>query len=277
MGNRRIWLARLLLYTATLLALVFFIGPILWFVELAIRPPETAFATPPVFVFKPTLEGFRHILVDPGTNAPQLLNSIIVAGCTVLLNLPFSVPAAYALSRFPMRGKKNIMLWYLGLLMAPPVAFLIPYFILMTRIGLGGTYFAMVLVLQTLTIPFSVWLMKSFIDEVPKELEEAARVDGAPWYVVMLRITLPIVRPGIIVTSMFAFVFAWNNAAFPLVLSSRGTATLPIGTLGYFATAGVTWNYIAAAAVLAMVPPMIVFLVFDRYVVRGLTFGSVTG
>jgi len=277
MGERRTWTARLVLYAVTLLIMVFFIGPILWFVELAIRPPETAFAMPPQFVFRPTLAGFHDILIDPGANAPQLLNSIIVAGGTVLLNLPFSIPAAYALSRFALRGKKSIMLWYLGLLMAPPVAFLIPYFILMTRIGLSGTYLAMVLVLQTLTIPFSVWLMKSFIDEVPKELEEAARVDGAPWHVVMLRITLPIVRPGIIVTSMFAFVFAWNNAAFPLVLSSRGTATLPIGTLGYFATSGVTWNYIAAAAVLAMLPPMIVFLVFDRYVVRGLTFGSVTG
>ena len=265
------------LYAAILLALVFFIGPILWFIALALRPPETAFLSPPRFTFTPTLDAFRHVLVDPGTNAPQLRNSIVVAVSTVLLNLPFSVPAAYALSRFTFRGKKNLMLWYLGLLMAPPVAFLIPYFILMTRIGLAGTYLSMVLVLQTLTIPFSIWLMKSFIDEVPIELEEAARVDGARWSVIMFRITLPLVRPGIIVTSMFAFVFAWNNAAFPLVLSSRATSTLPIGTLGYFATSGVTWNYIAAAAVVAMIPPMIIFLVFDRYVVRGLTFGSVKG
>lgn len=270
-------LAATALYGAILLALVFFIGPICWFFALAIRPPETAFLNPPQFTFTPTLDAFRHILLDPGANAPQLVNSIIVATGTVLLNLPFSVPAAYALSRFRFRAKKNLMLWYLGLLMAPPVAFLIPYFVLMTRIGLSGTYLAMVLVLQTLTIPFSVWLMKSFIDEVPIELEEAARVDGARWHVIMMRITLPIVRPGLIVTSMFAFVFAWNNAAFPLVLSSRATATLPIGTLGYFATAGVTWNYIAAAAVVAMVPPMLIFLVFDRYVVRGLTFGSVKG
>jgi multiple sugar transport system permease protein len=265
------------LYVVLLLVLVFFISPIVWFIALAIRPPETAFLNPPQLTFSPTFDAFHHILVDPGANAPQLLNSIIVAGCTVLLNLPFAVPSAYGLSRFKFRGKKNLMLWYLGLLMAPPVAFLIPYFVLVTRIGLSGTYLAMVLVMQTLTIPFSVWLMKSFIDEVPLELEEAARVDGARWYTIMLRITLPIVRPGIIVTSMFAFVFAWNNAAFPLVLSSRATATLPIGTLGYFATSGVTWNYIAAAAVIAMVPPMIIFLVFDRYVVRGLTFGSVKG
>jgi len=176
-----------------------------------------------------------------------------------------------------MRGRKNIMLWYLGLLMAPSVAFLIPYFILMSRVGLSGTYLAMVLIMQTFTIPFSVWLMKSFIDEVPTELEEAARVDGAKWHTVILRITLPLVRPGLIVTSMFAFVFSWNNAAFPLVLSSQATATLPIGTLTYFATAGATWTFIGAAAVAAMLPPMFIFLALDRYVVRGLTFGSVKG
>lgn len=277
MASRETAFSKTLVYLAGLLLLAVFVGPILWFVALALRPPETAFAVPPQFTFEPTLRAFRHILVDPGTNAPQLANSLVVAIGAVLLNLPFSVPAAYALSRFKLKGKKNIMLWYLGLLMAPPIAFLIPYFILMTRIGLAGSYLSMILVLQTLTIPFSVWLMKSFIDEVPRELEEAARVDGARWYTVMWKITLPIVRPGIIVTSMFAFVFAWNNAAFPLVLSSRSTATLPIGTLGYFATSGVTWNFIAAAAVIAMIPPMIIFLVFDRYVVRGLTFGSVKG
>jgi len=107
--------------------------------------------------------------------------------------------------------------------------------------------------------------------------EEAARVDGARWHTVMWRITLPIVRPGIIVTSMFAFVFAWNNAAFPLVLSSRSTTTLPIGTLGYFATSGVTLELHRRRGRAGDDSPMIIFLVFDRYVVRGLTFGSVKG
>jgi multiple sugar transport system permease protein len=259
------------------LVILIFAGPILWFVLLAIRPSETVFAMPPVLAFRPSLAAIQATFVDPGTNRHQLLNSLIVAGGAVLLNLPFSFPAAYALSRFRMHGRKNIMLWYLGLLMAPPVAFLIPYFVLMARLGLSGTYVAMVLIMQTITIPFSVWLMKSFIDEVPVELEEAARVDGARWYTVIFRITLPLVRPGLIVTSMFAFVFSWNNAAFPLVLSSQRTATLPIGTLSYFATAGATWTFIGAAAVAAMLPPMLIFLGLDRYVVRGLTFGSVKG
>lgn len=270
-------LKTLVIYALLALVLIFFIGPILWFILLAIRPPSTAFTMPPVLTFEPTLDALKHTLIEPGANAKQVRNSLIVAGGAVLLNLPFSVPAAYALSRFPIRRKKFIMLWYLGLLMAPPVAFLIPYFILMTNIGLAGTYLSMVLVMQTLTIPFSVWLMKSFIDEVPVEIEEAARVDGASYGTILMRIILPLVRPGLIVTSMFAFVFAWNNAAFPLVLSSQQTATLPIGTLGYFASTGVTWSFIASAALIAMLPPMIIFLVFDKYVVRGLTFGAVKG
>lgn len=270
-------LRKLVLYALLALLMLFFIGPIVWFFLLAIRPPSTAFTTPPTFVFEPTMDAVWHTLVDPGANAKQVRNSLIVAIGAVLLNLPFSIPAAYALSRFRLRSKKFIMLWYLGLLMAPPVAFLIPYFVLMSRIGLSGTYLSMILVLQTLTIPFSVWLMKSFVDEVPKELEEAARVDGAAWHVIMFRIVLPLVRPGLIVTSMFAFVFAWNNAAFPLVLSSQSTATLPIGTLNYFASTGVTWSFIASAAVVAMLPPMLIFLVLDKYVVRGLTFGAVKG
>ncbi|HTW26994.1 MAG TPA: carbohydrate ABC transporter permease [Acetobacteraceae bacterium] len=268
---------RLALYGALALCMLVFIGPIAWFFLLAIRPPETVFVSPPVFLFTPTWHAFHDTFVDPGANLPQLFNSLIVSGGAVALSLPFSIPAAYAISRFAFRGRRNLMLWYLGLLMAPPVAFLIPYFIVMNAIGLTGTYLSMILVLQTLVVPFSVWLLKSFFDEIPIDLEEAARIDGAGLASVLWRITLPLALPGLIVTAMFAFVFAWNNAAFPLVLSDQDTTTLPIGTLGYFATAGVTWNDIGAAAVGAMVPPMLIFLLLGRYIVRGLTFGSIKG
>jgi multiple sugar transport system permease protein len=260
-----------------IIVVAFFIGPIVWFALLAIRPPETFFAMPPALLFKPDWTSLTYAFANPGYNLPQLGNSMIVAVGAVVLNLPFSLPAAYALSRYRIKGRKNIMLWYLGILMAPPVAFLIPYSILASAVGLKGGYLAMILILQTLTIPFSVWLMKSFIDEVPVAIEEAARVDGASVFVIFRRIVLPLVRPGLVVTSMFAFVFSWNNAAFPLVLSNRSTATLPVGTLNYFGTAGVTWGFIAAAALAAMLPPMVIFLALDRYVVRGLTFGSVKG
>jgi multiple sugar transport system permease protein len=274
---RRRWYEIVLAYLGILLILIFFIGPILWFWALALRSPSSAFASPPQFLFKPQLNAFKYTFVDPGGNAPQLISSIIVAAGATLLNLPFSVAAAYALSRYRLRFKKALMLWYLSLLMAPPIVFLIPYFIVMSQLKLRGTYLSMILIMQTIAIPFSIWLLKSFFDEVPVDLEEAAQVDGANLWQALLRITLPLAVPGIIVTSMFAFVFSWNNIAFPLVLSNQKTATLPLGTMNYFATTGVTWNYIASTAVITMLPPMLIFLILGRYIVRGLTFGAVKG
>ena len=268
---------KLLVYASWAAVLLFFLTPIVWFWALALRPQATAFAMPPVFWFRPQLDAFYYTFVDPGINAPQLRNSLIVSTGATLLNLPFALAAAYALARFPLRGKRFFLLWYLSLLMAPPVVYLIPYFILMSRLHLTGSYLSMVLILQTLTIPMSIWLLKSFIDEVPVELEEAAAVDGAGWFVRLTQITLPLTLPGLVVTSMFAFVFSWNNVVFPLVLSNQSTMTLPVGTMNYFATAGITWNYIAATSVMAMLPPMVIFLLLGRYIVRGLTFGAVKG
>lgn len=266
-----------LIYLSMLLVLLFFIGPIFWFVALALRSPVSAFASPPQFVFTPRLDAVIYTFINPGVNRPHLFNSLLVAGGATLLHLPFALPAAYALSRYRMRVKKILMLWYISLLMAPPIVFLIPYFILMSRLRLTGTHFSMILIMQTITIPFSIWLLKSFIDDVPMALEESAQVDGASWWQALTRITLPLALPGIIVTSMFAFVFSWNNVAFPLVLSKQATATLPIGTMIYTATTGVVWNYIGATSIFAMVPPMLIFLALGRYIVRGLTFGAVKG
>lgn len=268
---------KIIIYVLTLLTLFLFIGPIVWFILLAFRHPGDTYSIPPQVFFTPTLESFQTTFVNPGNNAPQLVNSLIVSTGATLLSLPFSLSAAYSLSRFKMRAKRFIMNWYISLLMAPPIVFIIPYFILMTRIGWAGTYQSMIVLLQTITIPFSVWLLKSFMDDVPVELEEAALVDGATRLRSFFQITLPLALPGIIVTSMFVFVFSWNNVIFPLVLSKQRTATLPVGTISFFASTGVYWNQIAATAVVAMLPPMIIFLVLGRYVVRGLTFGAVKG
>ena len=268
---------KIIIYTLMALVMIFFVGPILWFILLAFRHPSDAYNLPPEFIFQPDLGNFHTTFVDPGNNAQQLVNSLIVSSGATLLSLPFALSAAYALSRFAMRGKDFIMNWYISLLIAPPIVFVIPYFILMSWIGWAGTYQAMILTLQTLAIPFSVWLLKSFMDEVPIDLEEAAWVDGANRFSAFLRIVIPLALPGLIVTSMFTFVFSWNNVLFPLVLSKQSTTTLPVGTISFFASTGVYWGHIAATAVVAMLPPMIIFLLLGRYVVRGLTFGAVKG
>jgi len=268
---------KILLYALSALVIIVFIGPIIWFIMLAFRSPGDTYRIPPQVFFKPTLESFHATFVDPGNNLPQLRNSLIISLGATVVGLPFALAAAYALSRYRLRGKPVIMGWYISLFMAPPIVFVIPFFILMTRIGWAGTYQSMIVLLLTIVIPFSVWLLKSFMDEVPIELEEAALVDGADRFTTFVRIILPLALPGIIVTAMFAFVFSWNNVLFPLVLSKQATATLPVGTISFFASTGIYWNYIAATAVVAMLPPMLIFLAMGRYVVRGLTFGAVKG
>lgn len=265
------------LYALTVLVLLIFIGPIVWFILLAFRQPADTYRIPPTLIFTPTLDSFVATFIDPGNNAPQLRNSLIISIGATLVGLPFALAAAYSLSRYRLRGKPFIMGWYISLFMAPPIVFVIPFFILMTRIGWAGEYRSMIVLMLTIVIPFSVWLLKSFIDEVPIELEEAALVDGAGRLKTFTRIVLPLALPGIIVTAMFAFVFTWNNVLFPLVLSRQRTATLPVGTISFFASTGIYWNYIAATAVVAMLPPMLIFLALGRYVVRGLTFGAVKG
>ncbi len=268
---------KILVYALMALVMIFFLGPILWFILLAFRHPSEAYNLPPEIIFQPDLGNFITTFVDPGNNAIQLVNSVVVSTGATLLSLPFALSAAYALSRFAMRGKEFIMNWYISLLIAPPIVFVIPYFILMSWIGWAGSYQAMILTLQTLAIPFSVWLLKSFMDEVPLDLEEAAWVDGANRFAAFFRIIIPLALPGIIVTSMFTFVFSWNNVLFPLVLSKQSTTTLPVGTISFFASTGIYWGHLAATAVVAMLPPMLIFLVLGRYVVRGLTFGAVKG
>ncbi len=268
---------QIIIYALMALVMVVFLGPIFWFILLAFRHPSQAYTLPPQIFVPLDFGNFSHTFVEPGKNAPQLINSVIVSSGATLLSLPFALSAAYALSRFAMRGKEFVLNWYISLLIAPPIVFIIPYFVLMSRIGWSGTYQAMILTLQTLAIPFSVWLLKSFIDEVPLDLEEAAWVDGANRFSAFFRIIIPLALPGIIVTSMFTFVFSWNNVIFPLALSKQSTTTLPVGTISFFASTGVYWGHIAATAVIAMLPPMIIFLLLGRYVVRGLTFGAVKG
>jgi multiple sugar transport system permease protein len=275
--TKRPLFVRILLYTLLTIVVLVFMIPIVWVTLLSIRPAITNRTIPPTLIFKPTLKYFYYCFVNPGMSLNYLISSLIIAFAATGLSLPFSILAAYAFSRFKFTGRKFLMFYYLSLFLGPPIVFLIPYFLIMSRVGWVGTYQSMIVVYQTFTIPFSMLIIKSFFDEVPVAIEEAAMVDGANRLSALIRVVIPISLPGIIVSSMFAFVFSWNNAVFPLVLSGQFTKPLPVGTLNFFATTGVTWNCIGATSIVTMVPPMLIFLVLGKYVVRGLTFGAVKG
>jgi multiple sugar transport system permease protein len=265
----------LVLYLLLVLVVVAFIGPIIWTALLAVRPTITNRTVPPTVAFTPTLRHFIYCFVKPGVSLQWLIASLVIASGATALSLPFSILAAYSFSRFRFPGRGFLMFWYLSLFLGPPVVFLIPYVLIMSRLGLTGKYPSMIIVYQTFAIPFSILVIKSFFDEIPRDMEEAALVDGASRLGAVLRVVIPLSLPGIIVASMFAFVFSWNNSVFPLVLSSRTTQPLPVGTLNFGASLGITWNYVAATSLVTMVPPMLIFLALGRYVVRGLTFGAI--
>ena len=268
---------QIILYILLAIVIVVFMTPIIWMILLSIRPAITNRTVPPTLIFKPTLKYFYYCFANPGVSRYYLISSLIISISATVLSLPFSILAAYAFSRFKFRAKNFLLFYYLGLFLGPPIVFLIPFFLLMSKINWTGTYQSMVLIFQTFTIPFSVLIMKSFFDEVPPSLEEAAMVDGASRLGALLKIVLPISLPGIIVSAMFAFVFSWNNAIFPMVLSGPFTKPLPVGTLNFMATTGVSWNNIAATSIVTMLPPMIIFLALGKYIVRGLTFGAIKG
>jgi multiple sugar transport system permease protein len=275
--RRRPLHVRIILYFLLAVVIIVFMTPIVWMALLSIRPAVTNRTVPPTLIFKPTLKYFKYCFVDPGVSRKYLIASLIVSGAATGVSIPFSILAAYAFSRFRFYGRDFLIMYYLGLFLGPPIVFLIPFFLIMSNVGWTETYQSMIIIFQTFTIPFSVLIMKSFFDEVPPSLEEAAMVDGASRIGALVKVVLPISLPGIIVSSMFAFVFSWNNAIFPMVLSGRLTKPLPIGTLNFFATTGVNWNNIGATSIVTMIPPMVIFLALGKYIVRGLTFGAVKG
>ncbi len=276
--KRLLRFVRLVAVVILLLAVVaFFAGPLTWFFVLSIRPATTDFASPPNLAFVPSLWAYVYVLIHPGQNLHNLVESLIEAGGALAITGPVAILGAYGFSRYRFRGRRVAMLWLLTLLLTPPIATVLPNYILMNSIGLINSPFGLMLMYQTFMLPLSLWLLRGFFNDVPIALEEAAMVDGANRLRALISIVLPLAAPGILVALMFAFVFGWNNTLFPLAMSNGATQPLPIGTLDYFTTTGVTWNYIAACSIVTVFPCGTLFFAFRRYIVKGLTFGAVSG
>jgi len=252
-----------------------FLFPIYWTFQLSVKPPQLCLTNPPTFFFQPTLDHYVYIFVDPGKNTMNLISGIIESSVATLLAFFLGYPASYAFSRFNFKGRASLMFWYLSLLLAPPVIFTIPHYMLMTALNLRGTYASVIILFQTFAIPLSIWLMKSFIDGIPREIDEAALLDGSGWGRLLFTIILPLAAPGVAVSMAFTFIFCWNNLIFPLIMTEGPTKPLSLATFEYFTVTGATWNYIGVCAFITTIPPLILFLILRRYIVRGLTFGAI--
>jgi multiple sugar transport system permease protein len=192
----------------------------------------------------------------------------------VAIVLALALPAAYAMSRYGTGGK-NLLLWFLSARMVPPIVGAIPLFVLAAQLKLVDTLVILPLLYVTMNLPFAIWMLKSFIDEIPRELDESATLDGCTLFEVLRHIILPLLAPGLVATGVFCFILAWNEFLLANIFTRRDAVTLPVGISRFITEKQILWGYITAAATLASLPPIAFLFLFQRKLVRGLTAGAV--
>jgi multiple sugar transport system permease protein len=259
---------------------VFSLFPIVWMVLLSLKTaPEQ---TTTYFRFSPTLHNFATVLSSEGTrltsvNYPgAILSSIVNCGGAVLVSLVIGIPAAYAAGRYRFRGSNDLMFTILSFRFAPELMVIVPLFVIYNQLGLFDTRFGMIWVLQLVTMPLVVWILRSYFEDLPEDLEQAALLDGYTRRRAFVMVALPLVRPGIAAAALLAFIFAWNNYVFPLILAGSENATVTVAISRFLGGGGQAfYNLTAAAALIGALPPLILALTIQRYLVRGLSFGAV--
>jgi multiple sugar transport system permease protein len=272
--RRRVPVLRLALLA---LALVITLLPVYWMAITSLKAQVEVFASPPTFVpQRPTLENYVSLFANRNMGA-YLLNSLIVVGVSVLLALAIGSLAAYALARFRMgRLNDRLSFWVLAPRMIPPIAIVVPIFLSLQQLGLLNKHLGLILVYTAFNLPFVVWMMRSFFQEIPIDLEEAAMVDGASRLSAFWHVMLPLAAPGLAATAIFAIIVTYNEFFFALTLTSTpAAATLPVGTAALIGKTQTLFGEMAAAGMLATVPIVLFALLVQRHLVRGLTLGAV--
>jgi multiple sugar transport system permease protein len=268
----RIFLLVMLLYTAV---------PMIWMVLTSIKSGFAAMQFPPQWwPAEPTLASYQKLL-DPQNSVGQDFlrffgNSLFVSVCTTILGVAVAVPAAYAFSRFSFPGRRFLFFAVLLRNMFPAVIFLVPLFILMRFLGLINTHGSLILTYLTFGLPLAIWLLKGFFDNIPIQLEQAARIDGATRFQAFVKIVMPLSVPGIIATAIYSFIGAWNEYIFAYTLLTKNEQlTLPVGIQRFFSENTTDFPGLMAASFMMSVPVVVLFLLLQRYFVRALTEGAV--
>jgi multiple sugar transport system permease protein len=249
--------------------------PVIWMALMMFKPEAIMFARPPVWLFRPTLDHFDYVLAHGFVW--NLVASLVIALASTVLVVVVGTPAAYAFARFPIRRRDDLLLFVLATRMAPPIALAIPFYLIYARVGLLDTYVGLVVAYLTFNLSFYIWVLWSFCRELPVELEEAARADGYPRAQVLMRVVLPLLRPGIIATSVLCFIFAWNEFLYAFLLGGKTMETIPVAVPKLITSQGVKWGELSVVGIVALVPVLVAVFLLQRHIVRGLTMGAVKG
>jgi multiple sugar transport system permease protein len=261
-------------YTFLTLWAVFALFPLFWMVLITFKSDAQMYNT--TFIFTPTLDNYVQVLT--GSDYLQcFFDNIIVSAGAVLVAVVFGVPAAYALARYDFKKKEDLAFQILSYRFAPEILVVLPIFLIFQKIGVYDTYFALIWVYQLIAMPLIIWVVRGYFEDISVEIEHAAQVDGYKWHQIFWKILLPLIKPGLVAAALLAFIFAWNNFTFSLLLTSFNIQTVTISALRYIATDTVHYGQMAVAATIAVLPEVIMAICIQKHLVRGLSFGAVKG
>ena len=268
---------RAMLLPVSLFAVLIWVFPVAWGLLTSFKTERDVLAYPPELIFPPTLVNYHDVFFGGASIVPNLVSSLIVSGLTTVLTMLFAIPAAYALARLNLPWKRATGFWVLATQMLPPVGLVIPYFLLLQRVGWTDTYQGLVLVYLTFALPFAIWLLVSYFEEIPREMEEAALLDRAGRLRALWHVILPQAKGGIAVTVIFVFLNSWNEFLFAVVLGGNNVRPVTVAMFNFISLEQTQWARLAAAAMAGMAPVIILGLLAQRHIVKGLTVGAVKG
>jgi multiple sugar transport system permease protein len=264
-----------MLFLLALLITVFFLLPVYWIFITALKSPEEIFAVPAVWV--PERLHFDNFtgMFSAGELKP-IFNSMLIATLSTVLALILGTLAAYSLARY-RTGGRALAVWIISLRMLPPIALAFPLFLFFATLGWVDTYHGLILLYAAINLPYVIWVMRGFVEDIPTELEESAAIDGASRWQILWHVVFPMVRMGMLATGVFAFIYAMNEFAFAVVLTRVEVLTFTVKISHYFGNQTTSWAWIAGLAVLGSLPVFIAVLIMQRYLVRGISMGAVKG
>ncbi|PWR02488.1 carbohydrate ABC transporter permease [Meridianimarinicoccus roseus] len=279
-------LERVLRGLAITVVILFFMFPIVWIFLMSFQTNETILRVPPSVVFEPTLTNYTALITGKLETAAgtleiafmrNLWNSLFLSTASVAVGLLLGVPAAYAFGRLKFRGSEDIAFTLLSFRFAPPLLVLLPLTIYFQKIGLADTYVGLIWVYQLIVLPLILWIVRGYFEDIPADIEYAYRIAGHSWFSTFRKIALPLAGPGIAAAGLLAFIFAWNNFIFALVLASADKQPVTVGALAFVTASGIQYGQVAAGIVLSIAPTFALALYAQRYLVEGLSLGAVKG
>ena len=265
-----------LLFVLAVVLMLIAIIPVIWFVLVSFQPKDVAQAGGLTFHFQPTLENYINVF-SKMNYLKFIKNSLIVCGCSTLLVVLLASLTSYALTRRKTEFTNSLSWWILSNKMFPPIAIVIPIYLVMSKIHLLDTYVGLILVYLAANLPYAVWMLISFFDDIPISLDEAGRIDGCTNLQILQKVVFPLAGPGVLSTGIFVFVLTWSEFLMALLLTGTNTKTLPVTIAAFITDRGIEWGSMAAAGTALIIPLAIMFYSIQKYLVRGLAFGAVKG